>query len=149
MLEEGAPPWLHWEAEARTNEGHVPETDLSLALRALFPDYNPRTTLSSPDEIRQHYESLSRRYGMVIEPPSELLFDAGYDLVTAGEVEKGREVFEYFVDRYPWLGMAHAGLGFAHSKGGDAPAARRSLKKALELDPDNRFAQRLLKEIEE
>jgi tetratricopeptide (TPR) repeat protein len=84
-----------------------------------------------------------------VGPPSALLFDVGYDLVAGGEPEKGGEVFELFVDRYPWAAMAHAGLGFARKELEEAEAARQSLQRALELDPENGFARRLLREMGE
>jgi len=147
-LQTSAPSWLRWKAETRTNEGHVPEVDIPLGLRALFPDYNPTETLASVNEFKRHYELLSRRYGVAIEPPSALLFDAGFELVSSGEVEKGRELFEYFVNRYPWLASAHAGVGFAYGKRGDKDKARKCLIKALEIEPDNGWAKRLMKENE-
>jgi predicted alpha/beta superfamily hydrolase len=148
LLRKDTPSWLRLRAETRGNEGHVPEMDLPLALRALFAGYNPEERPADAAAFRRHYQALSQERGMTVEPPSALLFDVGYDLVSAGQAEKGLEVFELYAERYPWAAMAHAGLGFAHRERGDVEAARRSLQRALELDADNRFAQRLLKEMD-
>jgi hypothetical protein len=147
LLQKEAPAWLSWKATTRANEGHVPEADLSLALRTIFKGYNPVESLADAAAFRRHYEELSQRCGMKVEPPGALLFDVGYDLVSAGQAGRGREIFVLYVERYPWSAMAHAGLGFALKTEGRAPAARQSLERALELDPENRFARRLLDEL--
>ncbi len=149
LVEEDTPSWLRVRAVTRNNEGHVPEMDLPLALRALFAGYNPDDRPADATGFRRHYQALSQELGMTIQPPSALLFDVGYDLVSAGQAEKGLEVFELFAERYPWAAMAHAGLGFAHKQRGDLDAARRSLRRALALDAENRLAQRLMKEMDE
>jgi hypothetical protein len=149
LLEKEASNWLRFEAVTRDNAGHVPEVALALGLRAIFEGYNPVERLPDADALREHYQALSQRSGMTMEPPGALLFDVGFDLVSNGEAGKGQEVFELYVERYPWRAMAHAGLGFALEGQGKAQAARASLQKALALDADNRFAQRLLAEIGE
>jgi len=148
LLRKDTPGWLRVRAETRNNEGHVPEMDLPLALRSLFAGYNPDPRPADAATFRRHYQELSQELGITIEPPSALLFDVGYDLVSGGQAEKGLEVFELYAERYPWAAMAHAGLGFAHKQRGNLESARRSLRRALELDAENGLAQRLLKEVD-
>ena len=58
-----------------------PEVALALGLRAIFEGYNPAERLPDADALREHYQALSQRSGMTMEPPGALLFDVGFDLV--------------------------------------------------------------------
>jgi predicted alpha/beta superfamily hydrolase len=149
LLESEAPDWLSLRATSRANEGHVPEADLALALRAIFEGYNPVESLTDAASLRRHYQALSLRLGMRVEPPEALLFDVGFDLVSAGQADQGREVFALHAERYPWSARAFAGLGFALKEYGNAAAARQALERALDLDANNPFARRLLGELAE
>ncbi len=148
MLEKGAPAWLQWKAEIRNNEGHVPEMDLPLALRALFPDYNPATDLKTLREMQDHYARLSARYGFPIEVPDSLLFNGGFDLANRSQLDEAQRIFEYGVERYPRRANLRAGLGFVCRQKGETATAVGHLKKALELDPANGWARRQLADLE-
>jgi len=148
LLETSAPAWLHWKAEIRKNEGHVPEGDLAWGLRALFPDYNPTTELKTLSALQEHYAALSRRYGFTIEVPPYLLFDLGFDLAFADELEEAQRIFAFAVKRHPRQARSYAGFGLVHQRRGDTAAAVTLFEKALALDPEQGLAKRLLAEIQ-
>lgn len=148
LLETSAPAWLRWKAEIRTNEGHVPEGDLSFGLRAIFPDYNPPVALKTLQTLREHYTRLSERYGFTIDVPSYLLFDLGFDLAFAGELDEAGRIFEFAVAHHPRQAQSHAGLGLVHKERGDIEAAVTLFERALSLDPEQGLARRLLAEIQ-
>lgn len=148
LLRRCAPTWLRWKAETRHNEGHVPEMDLALALRALFPDFNPETELTTLPALRSHYAALSERYGFAIEVPEALLFDVGYTLATDRQLDEAQRIFEFAVESYPRNAQMHAALGFVHKQRGDSEAAIGHLKKALEVDPAQGWARQQLSELQ-
>jgi hypothetical protein len=148
LLAKNAPNWLRWKSEIRHNEGHVPEMDLSLGLRALFPDYNPETGLMTLQDLQEHYAKLSNRYGFTIEVPEALIFDVGLTLGNSGQLDEAQRVFEYAVERYPQNADMHAGLGFVYKQRGNAAVAAGHLKKALEIVPAHGWARQQLNELQ-
>jgi hypothetical protein len=143
-----APAWLRWIAETRHNEGHVPEMDLSLGLRALFPDYNPETELMTLRALREHYATLSDRYGFAIEVPEALIFDVGMTLANRRQLDEAQRIFEFTVEHYPRNAQMRAGLGFVYKQRGNAEVAIGHLKKALEIDPEQGWAKQQLAELQ-
>ncbi|ACB75103.1 alpha/beta hydrolase-fold protein [Opitutus terrae] len=148
LLRRRSPGWLQWKQATRTNEGHVPEMDVALGLRALFPDYNPPHALLTLAAMREHYATLSERYGFRLEVPESLLFDTGYSCATAGGLEEAQRLFEFGTKRYPASALLHAGLGFVHQKAGRRDAAIAALNKALQLEPTHGWASRMLAELQ-
>jgi hypothetical protein len=143
--------WLRWKSEIRHNEGHVPEMDLALGLRALFPDYNPKAELTTLRVLREHYATLSDRYGFAIEVPEALIFDVGLTLATSqqlGQLDEAQRIFEFTVEHYPRNAQMRAGLGFVHKQRGNAELAIVHLKKALEIDPEQGWAKQQLAELQ-
>lgn len=149
LLDKSAPSWLRWKSEIRPNEGHVPEMDLSLGLRALFPDYNPETELMTLQALREHYASLSTRYGFAIEIPEALIFDVGHTLATSRQLDEAQRIFEFTVERFPRNAQMRAGLGFVYKQRGNTEVAIRQLKKALEIDPEQGWAKQQLAALPE
>lgn len=148
LLGKSAPGWLKWKSEIRHNEGHVPEMDLPLALRALFPDYNPETELMTLRALQEHYAALSERYGFAIEVPEALIFDVGHTLATSRQLDEAQRIFEFAVEKYPRNAQMRAGLGFVHKQRGNAELAIVHLKKALEIDPEQGWAKQQLAELQ-
>jgi len=148
LLSKSAPVWFRWKSETRHNEGHVPEMDLSLGLRALFPDYSPRAEPTSLRSLRDHFAALSERYGFAIEVPVALILDVGLTLANSHQLDEAQRIFEFAVERYPRNAQMHAGLGFVHKQRGDAEAAIVHLKKALEIDPDQGWAKQQIAQIQ-
>lgn len=148
LLKTSAPPWLRWRAELRVNEGHVPEVDLSFGLRTLFPDYNPPVELSTLQALREHFAGLSSRYGFTFDVPPALLFDVGYDLAAAGDLDESWCIFEFMIEHDPKSARGYAGLAFVQQKRGDAAGALALAERAIELDPQLGLAKRIKNEVQ-
>jgi hypothetical protein len=148
LLEHSAPGWLRWKSEVRHNEGHVPEMDLSLGLRALFPDYNLKSERTTLRALQEHYAALSTRYGFLIEVPDPLLFNAGITLANGRQLEEAQRIFAYGAERNPRTADLRAGLGFVCKQRGNAEQAIEHLKMALEIDPGHAWARLQLAELQ-
>lgn len=148
MLDKKKPAWMEYQSAVRAGEGHVPTVDLPLAMKMIFPDYNPPVELTTLDSMIRHYRNLSDRYGIEISIPASLLFDSGMDHAMAQRLGPAEEIFEYFVEHNPEDSKAYAGLGLVRRDQNRPDDAAALLRKALEIDPDNRLARRLLDRLD-
>lgn len=146
-IESLRPAWLSVVTEVRHNEGHVPTVDLALALKAVFPDFNPPNELESVAAIAAHFDSLTRRYHFHIEAPADMVFDLGMRHVVAGRLEQAQQVFEQAVAAFPAMSRAYVGLGVVHERKGDTERALELFRKAIEVDPDDRLAARQVERL--
>ena len=72
---------------------------------------------------------------------------AGYQLLQSGKVKEAIEVFKLNVDAFPTSGNSYDSLGEAYLKDGNKQLAIVNYKKAVELDPSNENAKKVLEEI--
>ena len=72
----------------------------------------------------------------------------GYKLLGKGKVQDAIEVFKLNVDCFPDSANAFDSLGEAYMKNGDKKNAVINYKKSLELNPENKNAKKMLKELE-
>jgi enterochelin esterase-like enzyme len=149
LLAKSKPGWLSYESVVRTREGHVPATDIPLALKAVFPDYHPAGDVTTLDAVRGHYSELTKRYGFSISVPQALLFDIGVDHVIAKRLDQAQTIFEYAVKEYPEQARGHVGLGLVRREQERFEEARDLFNKAMELDPEDSLARRLLERLDE
>lgn len=82
---------------------------------------------------------------LVLEPGKASILEAlGQAYFNQGEHALAAERFAAIVEADPLAHYAHFGLGLAHARLADAPAARRHLRMAVFLKPDNESYQRAL-----
>lgn len=85
----------------------------------------------------------------VLEPGAASILEAlGRAYYNHGRHALAVERFGAIVDANPLAHYAHFGLGLAHNRLGDAAAARRHLRMAVFLKPDNEDYQRALKRLD-
>lgn len=149
LLKEKRPSWLEFESVVRSNEGHVPAVDIPFALKALFPDFNPGEELTSLEAMKNHYSKLTKKYGFEIQVPAALLFDFGIEHVMAKRLDQAEPVFEYSVKLYPHHARSYVGLGLVRREQSRNDEARILFGRALEFDPEDSLARRLLDRLEE
>lgn len=80
--------------------------------------------------------------------PEAELNDWGYRLMASGRAVDALPVFRLIVRLFPESANAHDSLGEAYAANGDKPAAIRSYRRVLELDPGNTHAARQLGVLE-
>jgi len=93
------------------------------------------------------YHDLSGRYGADAFPEFTLN-RLGYQLLGDDRADLAIAVFRLNTEAYPKSGNAFDSLGEAYAKHGDRDLAIRTLRKALEIDPANDHAKKLLESLE-
>jgi hypothetical protein len=103
---------------------------------------------------RQGVAAAVREYERVRqEDPARVLFndepmrELGWDLMSQGRLDAALEVLTLNVEAYPGSSGAHGMLAEAYDRIGEREQAIESCRTALELDPDNEDAARLLTQI--
>ena len=147
-----AAPRLVWASEIFEKESHVPIKGFYQGLRNLFAGYVVSLdilTKGDMEDLRDHYSSLSSKYGFVIAPPADALGGIGRRLLREGETAKAIDVFASYVSFYPVSAEAYLFLGKAHQEANRFPSAVENVRKALELDPENEEARSALEELME
>jgi tetratricopeptide (TPR) repeat protein len=72
----------------------------------------------------------------------------GYELLRARRLDDAVAVFEKNAAAFPESGNAHDSLGEGHLARGDKASALACYKKAVELDPKNENAKKIIAELE-
>jgi len=99
-------------------------------------------------------ESLPASLNTIRNLGSDIYFDEmflnriGYIWMSTGHFSEAIEVFKLNTEAFPGSFNAYDSLGEAYMKDGDTPNAISNYKKSLELNPDNKNAQKMLKEFE-
>ena len=84
-----------------------------------------------------------------LEPGKESILEAlGRAYYSQGKPALAAERFRAIVERDPVAHYAHFGLGLSASRLGDVEAARRHLKLAVALNPDNEDYRRALARLD-
>ncbi len=84
-----------------------------------------------------------------LEPEKASILEAlGRAYYSQGQPALAAERFRAIVERDPIAHYAHFGLGLSASRLGDAEAARRHLKLAVALKPENEDYRRALERLE-
>ena len=155
VLTDHKPAHLTYKVDALANQGHVPPMDFALFLHSLYPDYNPfnfRKKMVSLGTVKQHFKSLSIRYGYEIQTPISILFDLGFVTTRSKDLIAAEEVFQYSLEVYPEAKESYLGMGILRRTQGQLESAKVLFEKALTIDPEfslaKRFLQRLKKQME-
>ena len=85
---------------------------------------------------------------LALEPGKASILEAlGQAYFNQGDHLRAAERFEAIVDADPLAHYAHFGLGLSRARLGDVRAARRHLRMAVFLKPDNESYQRALSRL--
>jgi len=98
--------------------------------------------------VKAHYEGVSERLGIEVQPPEATINQLGYVLLYRVEdVDKAVELFALNVSNYPDSFNVYDSLGEAYMVRGDKILAIENYEKSLVLDPDNENAKRQLETL--
>jgi len=107
------------------------------------------TASKGPEAAAEEYRKLRKEhYGGFAYDFSEFpLLMLAADLMQTGKLAEALAIASLNEEFYPDSAKIHTTIGEVHRKGGDKEKAIASFKKALEMDPENRFAKMRLAEM--
>jgi tetratricopeptide (TPR) repeat protein len=146
----------HYEADQRfaykfyDKESHdsLPVITFIEGIRFIFSGYaiDYEEAVKGKEVIDSYYDKISQRLGYRVKPNSELLdFYAGWSIYMHQKFEEGISLLETSASYSPDSASTLTMLGDAYLNSGKFDDARAVLKRALKLQPDNVFANELLK----
>jgi len=147
-LEKKAPDGLEWHLKTFEHGDHqtTPMFFLPVALETLYASWRlPQRTLEAGVQaIQDHYRSLGERFGYEFPVPESAYNRLGYDLVGRLRFDEAIEVFKLNVKLYPDSWNVYDSLGETYAKTGKKERAIENYEKSLELNPQNRNAEKML-----
>lgn len=122
----------------------VPPLPVKEALLKLFREFAFPDTLKvkSVDEIKDFYNSISRRYGVEFQPPEMILTFKSDEFTSAGRNAEASELLEYQLSLYPASLNALMRMGDLKRSAGDYESAIRYYDEFLEISPVDAIAIR-------
>ena len=98
----------------------------------------------SVEELKNHYNGLSKKYGFEVLPPYTIISTVGWQHMRKKRVKEAIKVFEYYITVYPEAVSGRFLLIQAYLDDGQIDKAKETLKKVLTLDPGNKRAREWL-----
>jgi predicted alpha/beta superfamily hydrolase len=101
-----------------------------------------------PDKVKEHFQSLSERFGYPIPVTEEFLTDhAFHGLRRHKAPDEAIRLFELCLTLYPNSAESYEGIGEAYAQKGMKEKAIESYQKALELNPANANIRKIIEEL--
>jgi len=101
-----------------------------------------------PDKVKEHFQSLSERFGYPIPITEEFLTDhAFHGLRRHKAPDEAIRLFEFCLSLYPNSAESYEGLGEAYAQKGMKEKAIECYQKALELNPANANIRKIIDEL--
>lgn len=153
LLEARSPRGLTWEFTYMPDDFHGsnPYRSIYDGLEQLFKGWRFDSTVKGADagRMREQYSLLSEKLGFTCRPAERWLIIIGYETLRGGRIKEAIEYFEYYVEMYPESANSYDSLGEAYMEAGDKEKAIANYERSLELNPDNRNAEKVLKKLKE
>ncbi|UCG85737.1 MAG: tetratricopeptide repeat protein [Gemmatimonadota bacterium] len=138
-FEENAVAGFRWRIEIETDwPFFLAPVAARSALLDLFRDYPFPSVdeVTGWEEIRSHYERISRTLGFTVDPPDLILTQASVRLMDTGEYQAALQVLHHLVEIYPHSLNGPWQLANLHRVMGDTAAAIRYYEECLSRDPN-------------
>ncbi|MBI5476795.1 MAG: hypothetical protein HY964_08685 [Ignavibacteriales bacterium] len=150
QLKQSAPEGIKWELELIKNDGHVPYVSLHNGLLYIFSEctITPERKKWSVDEIKIHFEKLSKEYGFKIQPQGGIIFDMAMDLRNEKKYDRAIELFNYLLGVEPNSAFYYYGFGLTYFQKGDMKSAKECFIKSLEIDPGMTRSKKMIERID-
>jgi predicted alpha/beta superfamily hydrolase len=128
-----------WQYFNDDDHGSVPLIAEYHGLRFLFDGYrmDQAKATAGVDSLTKHYEMVSEMMGYTILPPENLVNQAGYLFLQAGETDKALSYFALNIKNYPNSSNVYDSMGDALLAKGEKAKAKAEFAKAVEIDPTN------------
>ena len=140
MLQQSSVKGFEWQVRRMPEETHGSAVLRAhyWGLRRVFRPWHlpadPETGAfaGSLDDLKAHYENLSKRYEFTVTPPENTVNQIGYQFLTAGNTEDAIDVFRYNVELYPDAANVHDSLGEALEQAGRLSEAFSAYSRAVD-----------------
>jgi len=141
---------LKWSFNIFEGEGHVSVKGFYQGLMNNFSGWIPTLEFfrnGSLDDIKDHYSRLTKRFGFRVLPPTAIVNSVGRRSLRNNESQKAIEIYKHFVSLYPKSASGYLALGESYTQANKVDLAIQHLRKALEFEPDNAQARKLLEDL--
>ena len=142
LLKKRSPKGLEWRFDFMEKDDHLSVVHPTIynALVWLHKGWRIwETTLESMtlQQVKEHYNTLSLRYGSQVLVPEGVLFNLGYSLQDHGNTSEAIEAFTYSIKLYPGEASGYTGLGEIYMESGKLELAKKSLEAACNIAAKN------------
>jgi hypothetical protein len=151
FIKSNAPEDLECQMEIIKNEGHVPFIGLYKGLRIIFSEWafpEDRRAEAGLDEIKQHFNLISKKYGYEVIIPADLLISLGYWSIRKEKITEAIEALLLACELHPYSPDAFYYLGEAYEINAQIDLALKNYKKAFEVDPNYLMAIQKIQSLE-
>ncbi len=136
--------------------GSVPLITEYDALRFIFQFYNikwemddfmdPKSDVAG--KLREHYNYLSKQFGMEMLPEEQTVNEMGYQFMNMEQMDKARSLLEMNVKNYPDSFNVHDSMGDYYLAVDNEEKAKECFRRSIEINPES-FSLQKLKDLEE
>jgi predicted alpha/beta superfamily hydrolase len=144
-----------WHYYKDDNHGSVPLISEYDGLRFLFDFYNPKisyTKFRDPSYdadsfINVHFTNVSKQMGYSVPPPEPLINWLGYLFIMEKQYNKAHNLLKRNIENYPGSANAYDSMGEILMLMGDTISSIENYEKSLKLNPNNKNAKKMLKQL--
>ena len=101
----------------------------------------------SVEELKTHYNELSKKYGFEVVPPYAIISAVGQQHMQKKRIKEAIKVFEYYITVYPNAVDGRFSLVQAYLDDGQIEKAKDTLKEVSTLSPENKRAREWLNSL--
>ncbi|MEL6803136.1 MAG: alpha/beta hydrolase-fold protein [Bacteroidota bacterium] len=155
LLEENAGPNFLWDYQVMEEENHgtIPYRSTRQGLEFIFAQWNwdaKRRALRADgvSAVANYEEEVELLYGFPAPWDRQDMMTAGQRPFDRGETVKALQIYQLVTEKFPDFAMAWQMLAECQAMNGEDTAAKTSLARALELEPDNLAATVALRKLE-
>lgn len=151
LIKAKSPDGLSCQMKIIEKGGHVPYISLHEGLRFVFSGWQypiDQIEKSDLEDIVQHYQRLTEKYGFEAEIPLDPLITIAFVLSEKEDISQAIEALLLACKIHPYSPDAFYYLGTAYEKNGDTDLAIIQYKKVLEINPDYSLASQKILELE-
>lgn len=117
------------------NHGTTPYLTLFNGLRFIFSDWIVPRDLMAKDlkSIDEHFSLLSKKYGIEVHTPENVINVLGYQKMQGGDMDKAISIFKENVLRFPKSANVYDSLGEAYETNEQIKLAKKNYEKACKI----------------
>jgi len=137
LLEKYSPKGLEWRCDLMEKEDHLSVVHPTIYNALLWLHQGWRLgeralENMTLEQVKDHYQKLSQRYGSQVPIPEGVLFNLGYSFLNRGNHTAAIGSFGYCIQLYPGKAAGYFGLGEVYLKMGKLELAKRNFMQACE-----------------